>query len=84
MRMKGKSDDTTRPRLRSRIRLVAGLSGLGSVGFGVWMLGPAVGYLFGIVLVLANFVLVWTAIFITREEPSRRLVHLIKVLLGRR
>jgi len=83
MRKREKPNVTTRSRLRSRIALVTGLSGLSGVGAGLWLLGPAAGYTIGLLLVLANFVLAWTAIFITRKEPSERLVNLIKAVRRR-
>ncbi|MPZ80597.1 MAG: hypothetical protein GEV28_09435 [Actinophytocola sp.] len=60
------------------------MSGLGGVGMSVWLFGPAASYLLGLLSLLALVGLAWTAIFSAREEPSERLVDLIKALRGRR
>ncbi|HEY0449284.1 hypothetical protein [Actinophytocola sp.] len=79
-----KTHATTRPQLRFVAKLVAGLSGLGSVGVGLWLLGPAASYFLGLLLLLATVGLTWTAVFSPREEPIKRLERLIKALRGRR
>jgi len=70
-----------RIQLRFRIALAAGLSGLG--GAGMVLLGPAAAALLGVLLLLAIVALAWAAVFSTREEPSERLLRLIKALRRR-
>jgi len=84
MRKKEKPHATTSPQPRFHVRLVVGLSWLGSVGVGLWLLGPAATYFLGLLLLLALVGLAGTAIFSARTEPIERLVNLIKALRGNR
>lgn len=84
MQKKEKPHATTRSLLRFPIRLAAGLGGLGSVGVGLWMIGPAASYFLGLLLLIGSVGLAGTAIFSTREEPIQRLVNLIKAMRGKR
>jgi hypothetical protein len=85
MRKKEKSNVTAvRPGLSSRVRFAAGLCGLGGVGLCLGAVGPAAGYIAGLLLLLANVFLFWATIFSSREEPNKRLARLIRALRGKR
>ena len=84
MRKREKVHDTTRTQSRFPVGLTVGLGGLSGIGVSLWLLGPAAGYVLGLLLLLVNLCLVWTAIFSSREEPSQRLLRLIKALRRRR
>jgi hypothetical protein len=81
---KEKPHATNKPQRHFRVRIVAGLTGLGGTGCTLWLLGPAASYQLGMLLVLGLIGLTWTTIFSSREEPSRRLRKLIKDIRGRR
>jgi len=83
MKKKEKPHATTRP-LTFRIRIAVGLGGLGSVGVGLWLVGPAASYFLGLLLLMGSVGLAGTAIFSPRDEPVQRLVNLIKAMRGKR
>lgn len=84
MRKKEKPHATTRSLLTFPIRIAAGVGGLGGVGVGLWLIGPAASYFLGLLLLVGAVGLAGTAIFSTREEPIQRLVNLIKAVRGKR
>jgi hypothetical protein len=83
MRKREKPDATTRSPLVLPAKLAAGLAGLGGVGAGLWLVGPAASYFLGLLFLLALVGVAGTAIFSKREEPIRRLMNLIRVMRGR-
>lgn len=70
-------------RPRTALAVMVGLSLLGDVGLLLLLAGSPWLLVLVVVFFFAVLGLVWTAVFSVREEPTERLVHLIKALRGR-
>ncbi len=67
---------------RFRVGLAAGVSGLG--GAGIVVFGPVGVAVLVALVVLALVAFAWAVVFSPRDEPSQRLVELIKAFWWRR
>ena len=63
-------------RRQIQVALAVGVSGLG--GAGVVLLGPAAAGILGGMLLLAMLAFAWAVVFSSRDEPSQRLLELIR------